>query len=330
MNWIEEHPYLTGSLVLVGIIAFFVLKSAAGSSSASTVSGTVSPTVAAGPSDAVQTAQLAASVQMQNSTNAATVANNQTSAQVAEAQIAANSAAVTAQLASNTSIQNTLTQASVSKDQDATQLAIAQVQTGGAVQLAGISAKQATDLATIGREENQDNINGNLSYATIEANKDMTLNAQNTNAAITQTAIQGNVAEYESGQQTKQAQIVANASEASTEANDNLQAYLGSLAAGVAVTQSNNEAGVENNYINTEGNVAITQSNNQTKVQQQQLTNEGNILNQVGTATVQNQRSSTGIAQIVAALFGTQQPTVQNSSFGVNIPGIGGFQVTNP
>lgn len=58
MDWIKEHPYLTGTIAVLGLIAFFVLRG--GGSSAAT-----SGAVASGPSESLQAAsmQTAAGIQ---------------------------------------------------------------------------------------------------------------------------------------------------------------------------------------------------------------------------------------------------------------------------
>lgn len=68
MDWIREHPYLSGGLVLA-IIVFFVIYNRS-SSSASTVTST-------GPSEALQAAQLSANVQQAQVSAAATGQANQ-------------------------------------------------------------------------------------------------------------------------------------------------------------------------------------------------------------------------------------------------------------
>lgn len=94
LDWVKEHPYLTGSLVLV-ILLFFIFRSKSSSAAAST-----SSTVTAGPSDSVQMAALSANSQIQAATlaaqtqvfgyqAAAQVQNNQTAASVAQTAIAA-------------------------------------------------------------------------------------------------------------------------------------------------------------------------------------------------------------------------------------------------
>ena len=321
MNYIEEHPYLVGSLVLVGIVAFFILRSGSTSSAASS-----SPTSPAAPNPSVQTAGIAAGVALQQSSNAATVANNQIAAQVAESQIKANADVVQKQLDTNAQIQATLTSGQVALHGEDTSLAIAQVQTGGQVQLAAID-----------RLKNQDTINGNLDYATIEANKDVTLNRDTITGNLQFAGIQSDLEKYKTDAAVTQTGIIADAQSKQATANDQLQAYLGTLAAGVQLAgigekghESDNVTAVQNNYIDTAGKVAITQSNNQTSVALVDANAKAGILKDIGTATVQNQRSSTGIAQIVAALFGTQQPQQQNSGFSFAVPGLFSVGVQNP
>lgn len=335
MKWLEEHPYLAGSLVLVAIVGFFLLRGSGGGSSSGgvTVTGApqADPNSVLAANTSIQQSQIASGVAMQQTTAAATVAQNQTNAQVAMAQIAANASAVQTQLQTNAQIQQTLTSGQVALGQQATDIALAQVQTGGQIQLAGIDLQKSVDLAQIARAQNQDDISGNLAYANIEANQAITINGQNTGAQVAVAGLQAQTLQYQAQQQTQQAALVTKAQADQQASNNDLAAYIASLQAGVAINQTNQTAGVQNNYINTAGAVAITQSNNQTAVQLGQQKTLAPVLNSLsGAISNSNGRSSTGIAQIISSLFGTQQPTPQNSGFNFGIPGVISVGVTNP
>src|SRR6266567_1924840 len=81
IEWVKEHPYLSGGIVLGAVILFFLLR---GSGSGGARSA---PASAGGPSEALQAAQLQASTQLQMSQNAGTAQTNLVNAQVAATQI---------------------------------------------------------------------------------------------------------------------------------------------------------------------------------------------------------------------------------------------------
>lgn len=103
-RWIEEHPYLTGGLVLGLLLIWFIVRSR--SASAATTS-----TVSTGPSDALQAAELSAGVQQQQAYLAA------------QTQIAGYGAAVNSQqLQSAASVAASQLSAGVQTTQTAAQL----------------------------------------------------------------------------------------------------------------------------------------------------------------------------------------------------------------
>jgi hypothetical protein len=117
LNWIKEHPYLAGGMVLAVFVLFVLFRnrSAAATSQQSS---------AAGPSDSVAVAGLQANAAVQNS------------AYAAQTQIAGYSAQVNAEAlktAAETSIANTQTAGAVSlgMDQDLSKVAIASIAAGG-------------------------------------------------------------------------------------------------------------------------------------------------------------------------------------------------------
>ena len=112
--WVKAHPYLSGGLIL-GLIVFYFIYRSISSSNAAAASATYNP--ATDPS--LLAAQLQAGTQTQLATTAATVAQNQTNAELAAVQTSADA------------------------------LAAAKVQTGAQVSLADIQTQGMVDLATI-------------------------------------------------------------------------------------------------------------------------------------------------------------------------------------
>lgn len=138
MNWIKEHPYLAGGLVLGLVILFFVFRRS-GSSSAQTVSS--------GPSEALQAAQLQSGTQIALAQMQATAQQNQTNAAVAATQIAANRDIVVAQLKQQEDLQNIVTSGQVQEHTTDAALEAVKVQTGAQVQLAQIQTQGQVDIA---------------------------------------------------------------------------------------------------------------------------------------------------------------------------------------
>lgn len=139
--WIETHPYLTGGLVLL-VILYFVLR---GRSSASTDQGTA---IGSGmPSDAVQQAQIAAGVQSQGIQAASVAASNQNQADIARAQLDADTQVQIASAQRDVALQSILTGGQVALGQQSTDLATAQANIGGNVTIAGIQGDTAEFIA---------------------------------------------------------------------------------------------------------------------------------------------------------------------------------------
>lgn len=108
LDWIKEHPYLTGGLVLGAIVLWVILRS--GSSSQSTAASTT-VTGSTGPDDTIAAAEIAAGTQIglaQVAANAQTVASN---AQTNQLQIAAQ--VQNLQTGAGVAINNQNTQASL-------------------------------------------------------------------------------------------------------------------------------------------------------------------------------------------------------------------------
>jgi len=198
MNWLEEHPYLTGGLVLAVIVLFLVLR---GRSSAS------ASTVQAGPSDALQAASLQAQVQQQSVQAAADVQNNQTGAALAahladvQASLAAIAATKTIELQKittegNTAVYGARAGLEAVQSTNLAQADIADTASTAGVQIAGISANRDIQIAGIQAPVSLAAIQANL--AAVESTNQTSLGVAgiNANAAVNINA--ANVAGAES------------------------------------------------------------------------------------------------------------------------------------
>jgi|SRR5579859_1128069 len=153
MDWIHRHPYLTGVLVLAAIVLFFIFRGRSSSSS-------VSAGAPAGPSDALQAAQLQAGVQTQQIQAAQSAQAYQISAAIAAKQLDAATATALAKIQSDTALQaltingRNATDVATLNAQGATaaaqyQFQTAQAQVGGQVQVESIAAGAGVDIAGI-------------------------------------------------------------------------------------------------------------------------------------------------------------------------------------
>lgn len=117
LDWIEEHPYLTGGVILGAIVLWVIIRNRSNAAAASAASN--AGTVVSGPSDALQEAELAAGVQ------------TQTAQLAVQAQIAQNNSNVNA-VQLEAAAQTTLggLSAGVQDDQTAAQLQLGLAQFG--------------------------------------------------------------------------------------------------------------------------------------------------------------------------------------------------------
>jgi hypothetical protein len=122
-RWIHEHPYLSGTLVLLAIVLFILYRR---------LSAPAASVGTAGPSDSLQAAGLAAGVQLQTAQLGASLGIAQLNAQVNEAQLLAASQDTQAQLAANVQLQNILSSADVANRQTQASLTLGLAQTGQA------------------------------------------------------------------------------------------------------------------------------------------------------------------------------------------------------
>ena len=180
LKWIEEHPYISGGLVLGVIILFFILSSSNSSASASTATTDASGLTPAQDAS-LQALQLQSATQLQGAQIQAQTQANSDSAAVAAAQVQANAQTTAAQLAAQVALQNIVSSGQVQMQTNDTTLQAVQAQIGGQVMI------------------NQQNTQGSVDVAGIQA---QTLQQQYSDAVQSQQII--------SDAQTQQAQITAN------------------------------------------------------------------------------------------------------------------------
>jgi hypothetical protein len=344
MAWLHEHPYLAGGGVLALIVLFFLLRGGgAGGAQQSGGGATV-----AGPSDAVQIAGLQANAALAAGQNAATAQTNQLNAQVAATQIRANADVTEAGLAQQAALQKIVSDAQVSQQSihatedttnyaNATALQIVQAQTGGQVAIAHETAQRDTYIAgaqadTMRRQYDDavasQRIISDAQTSQAEANAALQLGiAQSTNATQLGIAKEaGDVAinaanraadidftKIVQGAATDQAAIKAQADMDFTHTVQSATV----IQAGIAAQQSVDLATVGAYRDVNLADISATQAF------------RSQTLDVIGKAAGSD-RSSTGIAQILSSLFGTQQPNQpQGTSVGISTPW-GGGSVTVP
>jgi hypothetical protein len=269
IHWVEEHPYLTGSFVLVAVVLFFILR---GSSSNSNASGGV--VTSNGPSESLQAAQLASATQLQESQNAATVAQNTNSAEVAAAQIKANSDVTQAQLAQQTALQNIVTSGQVQEQTNSTALQSVVAQIGGQVQVAKIGADENvaianTQAATLKAQYDDavqsQSIISTAQTAQAKANADLQLGIVTSNNEVkaNQDTISGNIAYTELVNQNNVDTINGNLAYANIEA----QKDLGSQTIAANVNANNNLTSVQQSYLTDQTTLGLATIDSQNQAQ---------------------------------------------------------------
>jgi hypothetical protein len=304
-EWIKEHPYLAGGLVL-GIIVFYVVyKSVSGSGSSGGVA------VASGPSDAVQAAAIQAGLQQQQTSAAATTANNQIQAQLAALQLQYGAQLQVAQLAANAQNQQTLTQGQTDNAKTDAELQAALASIGGQVQVAGEQTSAGVQIAGIqggiAAEQIQaalaatENTNAaSVSIAGINsqtmlgvAGDQLTLGlAQNsTNQVLGLEQLKDALAALQNTNATQLDIVNSNNTAATTINAQNNQ---------TTQVQANDATDVYNNYINTMGVVDLTALQDQLTATQGTQGIQQSIVDLIGNGTFN--KGGAGGANQVAAL----------------------------
>lgn len=228
LEWIKEHPYLSGGLVLSVIVYFVVRRSSSNAS------------VSSGPSDSVVQSELAAQVANNQVSQAATSQTQMLQAQLASEQLQADAAVQIAR--AQTVPQTQAVQASA----DIASLN-AQAQIAGAGLAAGVANNQtnvtgrSTDLAT-----------GDQLQALL-AQFGTASSIATTQAGVTQAQI---AAELDAQNHITAASVTNNTT------NNVTQKYLGNLAATVQKFLSSNSLAAAKDLNST--NLAVVNSNNGT------------------------------------------------------------------
>ena len=326
MEFIKRHPYLFGTLILL-VVLFFILrgrKSASAAQSAAPVSPTATPQYAL--------AALQSGTQLQQSQIAATVAKNQTNAQLAATQVAKATELQEAQLARDTAIQNIVTSGQVQTHSADLSLEAIRAQTGAQVQVADIGAQRDVQLATIstqgqlGLAETAAKVQENITNAQVEQSRI----AGATQLGIAQSAadVQKTLADYQF--QTEYAKTWAGADVAKAQIQSQTdiagaQAAVAAKGIDAQLAAILGQQGVESTYITTSGDVAkssiaATATTNQSIID---LFKSGQF--NKGGEGGQNQ------AQIFSSIFGsTPVPGAKPGGFSFGIPGVFSFGSNQP
>jgi hypothetical protein len=184
LAWIKDHPYETGALVLVVIGgSYVILSSSSGASGSATAAQSGTASSSSYYADQLQLDQLnaqqgaqAATLQAQTdqANIQASVANNQTQAQLSAVQIQNTSAVQAATIAAGVADTATAAQVAVTNAQTAAQVSVASLQAG------------VTNAQTAGQvQENSDNLAAVLGL--VSSQNAVQVNAQNDALATVQT-----------------------------------------------------------------------------------------------------------------------------------------------
>lgn len=233
--WIKEHPYATGGLVAAVIVLWLLIRSAGSSSSAQVAAS--SPT---------QAASQAASGADPNA--AATVANNQIGAAVAIASLQADTANQQTSAARDVALQNILSGAQTT-------------QYGDAVQLAGLNSTNAAQVAIVNSQ-----VAGNVSIAGIQGqvatqqSADALAGLENTNATAYGIAgIQANTADYTTAAELALGELNSNNALAGLENTNAAGVQIAGITTAGAVAENAATNMTQQDYINTVGGVDLAQ-----------------------------------------------------------------------
>lgn len=260
LDWIKRHPYLTAALVvgLIVLILIFRARSASAGAGASTA--------AAGPSEALQAAQLSASTQLQGAQIAAGVAASNANAAVAAQQVQANAQVQIAQLKQQEDLQNIVTSGQVQSQNISAGLQAVQAQTGAQVAINAETVAGTTELARV------------------------------------QTAGQVQIAGFAA--QTNQDEIAAAAAE--QESINATQLGLAQTAAAVSVNQTNQAAkvsianiGLQTDVVNRQADIAYTQLVQSGATQRQAISTTGAVETTAIQTAGATQRSAIGATEAV-------------------------------
>jgi hypothetical protein len=257
LNWFKKHKLLAGSLAVLVVVLYFVLR---GRSSASTPSATVVST--ANPN--VQAAQIAAGVQQQTVAAQTSVAQAQIDRDIAIAGLAAQTKNNETNAARDVALKNIITSGQLQNNTTAAALQSVIAQVGGQVSQSQIQANAAQSIANI-------NASGAVQIASIGAGRDVS------------------IATIGAGRDVQLGTLAADV--AKVQSYNALEAVKNTNAAGVTLglaSEDTKRLGITTTgqvdlaKIAADQSVAITQSNNALTYG---VTNSNNALAAVGLAT---------------------------------------------
>jgi hypothetical protein len=316
MQWVKEHPYLAGALVLGLIILFFVFRrgSARSSSAGSQQTVYAGP---AGPSEALQSTQLQTAAQVHAVDTQANVQQSAINAQVAIEQLKQATAVQETQLQTQAQIQNIVTSGQVQLHATDASLAAINAQVGGQVQIADINATRDVNVAGIQADVAKTQYNDALQGQAI-------ISAAQTQQALAHETTAREVAGYSAGVQL--AQIGAAKDVALGQEN-------------VDLTKILSDADVAKFGISAQKDVALGAENVQSQVVSSEadlynhlLTNQGMTEQDIYHLVQSGQINKGGAGgqnqvQLLTSLFGksTAPGAVETSGFSLSIPGVGAF-----
>jgi hypothetical protein len=335
--WIEEHPYLTGGLVLGLIVLYFLLTSSS-SSSAAASNGVGGTGLSSSDYTSLQEAQLQTGAQLQAQQNQATEQGNELSAELAATQINANATTTANQLEAQVQLQNIVSAGQVSEygsdttlqgtentnasqvalgeNTNSTNLQLAQAQIGGQVNLGEISAQENEYTAGTQASTLQAEYDAAVQSQGIISDAQTAQGAQNasTQQAIADYAAQVQLGTVNAAAGVQLAGIGATQEETDAATAAQLSAYQ---------TGSNNQTSVDLAAVDAQGNI-ISQGLNyikNTNPNAEQVSVFNTLFGQPSTVTGGNFTASTGPGASTVAAQGVNNP----GGFGITVPGVLSF-----
>lgn len=290
MEWIRRHPYITGTLVLL-LVVYFVIRARRSATSGTQV-------IQAGPSDAVQQAQVAAGAAVQQSQIQANAQTNALNAALAAKQLDSATQEQIAQFQRDVALQSIVTQGNVAQGQTNAQLQAAIAQVGGQVQIAGAESGAQVQIAGIQAGVSKAQIDANLKAILDQNATQISLAdiASKTNISLADisSALQENLAQTDLSKSTQLATI--DAAKAATLANIDYarQKDLATIAAGVTNLQTTTAGNVD--LAKIAADLAATKDTNAAAIAvsgQQEATKQAGIAAnaQVQTTAIQTEGS---------------------------------------
>jgi len=316
---------LSGGLLLALVILIIVFRRSGANSAPA------GGTVYAGPSPALQAAQLQSGTQLQLAqiqSNAQVSALNE---KLAESQLNTGAAVQVAQLQQQAQLQNIVTSGQVQSGQTSAALQSALAQVGGQVSIADINAQagvaQSGIQADVMKTQFADALAAQQTIS--QAQTDQAKAALDTQATIAGYAADVNLAQIGASRDVALGNIGAN--ESVQLGAQETQRYNTSVAGAVAINQQNNQAATEQTYLGDY--TQLTQAQIDAAMQEHQAN-----LNFAQSTLTEYNGSQNRLSAVETALGAPYTvPSIQSSEaaqnqpfgFGVSTPW-GGFGVVNP